>query len=152
MSKTTEIRFYHLQRQTLKQALPQLLNKALGAGHKIIVKLNTADTVEDMNQHLWTFHPDRFLPHGSKKDGFAADQPIWLTPDNDNPNQANVLITGEGAVPESPENFTLCCEFLNGFDEDEVNAARQRWKTYKDQGFEITYWQQDDKGAWAQKA
>ena len=148
----TEIRFYHLQKQTLDQALPQILTKALSMGHKIVVKLDSQQSVERMNQNLWTFRPDSFLPHGSQKDGHGEKQPVWLTADNDNPNDAKVIMTGAGALPESPENYDLCCEFLDGFDDEAVKAARSRWKSYKESGFEVTYWQQDEKGAWSTKA
>ncbi len=147
-----EIRFYHLQKQTLDQALPQLLTKALSMGHKIVVKLKNQQSVDHMNQHLWVFRPDSFLPHGSKKDGFAEHQPVWLTADNDNPNGAKVIMTGGGALPDNAKDYDLCCEFLDGFDDDAVKAARERWKSYKDEGFDVTYWQQDEKGAWSNKA
>lgn len=148
----TEVRFYHLTKSTLDQALPQILTKALSQGKNIVVKLPDQSKVDTMNQHLWAFRPDSFLPHGSKKDDHAEKQPIWLTHDNDNPNDAKTLITGGGAVPESPENYELCCEFLDGFNEQAVAEARSRWKTYKEAGFDVTYWQQDDNGAWSKKA
>ena len=148
----TEIRFYHLQKQTLDQALPQILNKALSIGHKIVVKLPDQAKVDHMNGHLWTYKPDSFLPHGTEKDGQPDLQPVWLTTGNENLNDADVLITAAGAIPDSPENYELCCEFLDGFDEEAVQNARKRWKTYKDAGLEVTYWQQDDKGAWTKKA
>ncbi|MEM6780744.1 MAG: DNA polymerase III subunit chi [Pseudomonadota bacterium] len=148
----TEVRFYHLQKQTLDQALPQILTKALSIGHRIVVKLGSKDSVEHMNKHLWTYRQDSFLPHGSAKDGHAEYQPIWLTAENDNPNNADLLVTGGGAIPDSIEDYKLCCEFLDGFDDDAITQARERWKSYKDKGFEVTYWQQDDKGAWNKKA
>lgn len=148
----TEIRFYHLQKQTLDQALPQILTKALSIGHRIVVKVPDQTALDHVNHHLWVYRPDSFLPHGSQKDGFAEEQPIWLTTGDDNPNKADVLITGGGAVPDFPGDYTLCCEFLNGFDDDAVQQARARWKSYKESGFDVTYWQQNDNGAWDKKA
>lgn len=148
----TEIRFYHLQTQTLEQALPKLLMKAHGTGKKIIVRAADSAQVEALNTHLWTFHPNAFLPHGSKKDGHAALQPIWLTEGDDNPNDAKILVMTASSESSDFENFDLCCDIFNGFDEEQVKAARTRWKEYKEKGFDLTYWQQDEKGAWAQKA
>ena len=55
----TEVRFYHLQRQSEAQVLPVILSKALERGHRIVVKL--ADSaVEQMNDHLWSFNPNSF--------------------------------------------------------------------------------------------
>ncbi len=148
----TEIRFYHLQRQSQEQVLPLLLSKALERGHKIVVKLIDERAVEQMNEHLWTFNPNSFLPHGSAKDGNEDQQPIWLTAKDENPNGADVLILGEGAESTMQGDFKLCCEMLNGHDEQAVAAARVRWKAYKDKDFDVTYWQQSDVGGWEQKA
>lgn len=148
----TEIRFYHLQRQSEQQVLPALLGKALSRGHKIIVKCANDNAREKLNEFLWTFNPDSFLPHGSPKDGNGDQQPIWLTSGDDNPNAADVLILSQGAKADKLDDFTLCCEMLDGHDESAVSDARKRWKTYKDEGFDITYWQQNDQGIWEQKA
>ena len=148
----TEIRFYHLQTQTLEQALPKLLLKAYGTGKKIIVRAADNSQVEVLNTHLWTFHPNAFLPHGSKKDGHGELQPIWLTDSDDNPNDAKILILTAPNESSDLKSFDLCCEVFNGFDQEQVTAARARWKKYKDEGFDLTYWQQDEQGAWAEKA
>ena len=146
----TEIRFYHLERQNLEQVLPSLLGKALASGHRILVKAQDERQVERLNDHLWTYHPNSFLPHGSKKDGYAENQPIWLTETNENPNSADVLILTPGTQNDDPEKFSLCCEMLDGHNSDSITAARARWKTYKDKGFNVTYWQQGEKG-WEKK-
>lgn len=148
----TEIRFYHLQHQSQDAVLPALLGKAIERGHKIVVKLRDAADVSKTNDHLWTYHPNSFLPHGSDKDGHAASQPIFLTDSDDNPNNADVLIMGQGVGEANVENYALCCDMLNGHDAEEINHARARWKTYKENGYTITYWQQNEQGGWEKKA
>ncbi|MGH1404703.1 MAG: DNA polymerase III subunit chi [Alphaproteobacteria bacterium] len=148
----TQVRFYHLQRQSQAQVLPVLLHKALERGHRILVKLSDATEVSQMNDYLWTYDPNSFLPHGNAGNGFADKQPIFLTCKDENPNNADVLILGQGAEAEDLDGFSLCCDLLNGHDASDVNAARARWKRYKESEYDITYWQQDDRGAWAQKA
>jgi DNA polymerase-3 subunit chi len=147
----TEVRFYHLRTRTLEQALPEILEKAMGKGHRAVVRLPDEKSVERMNDHLWIYRPDSFLPHGSRKDGNADLQPIWLTDGDDNPNRADMLVLA-GVAADSLEGFSLCCDMLDGNDEDVVSAARERWKNYKDKGFTVTYWQQTDKGGWEKKA
>jgi DNA polymerase-3 subunit chi len=146
----TEIRFYHLSSKTLEQALPELLTKALSAGHKIIVRAADNRQVENLNELLWTYQPDSFLPHGGAKDGFAARQPVWLTAGDDNPNGANVLVLAGGAG--DPSGYTLCCDMFDGQDEQALAAARARWQACKESGHDVTYWQQGDQGGWEKKA
>lgn len=148
----TEIRFYHLQHQSQERVLPILLSKALERGHRIILKFADEQSVLHYNEFLWTYAPESFLPHGCKKDGCAAAQPIWLTAEDENPNKADVLILTQGVESEMQGQFSLCCEMLNGQSEEAVRAARSRWKAYKEKGFDVTYWQQDDRGVWEKKA
>lgn len=146
-----EIRFYHLNTRTIDQALPEIVQKAFSAGHKILIRAASDADVEHFNTLLWTFRPDSFIPHGSKKDGHAEQQPVWLTAGNDNPNNADVLIAASGVAADSLDGFTLACDIFDGRNEDNVLAARERWKACKAAGHSLTYWQQTEKG-WEQKA
>lgn len=148
----TDVRFYHFQKQSLDQALPAILTKAFQGGHSIVVRLRDAQEVERMNKHLWAFKPDVFLPHGSKKDGQAARQPIWLTHGSDTPNKANVVILTQDVQEEDLSTYALCCEMLDGRDESAVSAARSRWKDYQAAGHDVTYWYQSESGGWEKKA
>lgn len=150
MSSETEIRFYHLERQSLEQVLPGLLSKALDTGRRVFIKTRDEKEAERLNEYLWTFQPDIFLPHGTKKDGFENRQPVFLGSSNDNPNSADVLILTQGASAENLGDFKLCCDMLDGRDPAQISEARTRWKAYKDSGYALTYWQQGDKG-WEKK-
>ena len=147
---TTNIRFYHLQKQSIENALPQITEKAYKAGYRCLVRLGTKNDVSRINEALWTFHADSFIPHGSEKDGNADKQPIWITDKEENPNQANALIIN-GAANYDPSEYDLCCDIFDGKQEIEVQAARERWAQYKKQGLELTYWYQDEKGRWTEK-
>lgn len=147
----TEVRFYHLQQKKLEQALPEILAKALERGHRVAVKAGSGERLEALNSVLWTYDPGSFLPHGLARDGFEAEQPVWLSTEDDTPNRATVLVLVDGAASAVIENFELCCELFDGNDDAAVTAARQRWKTYKDKGFTLAYFQQDDAGKWQKK-
>ncbi len=139
-----------MESQGLEQVLPSLLARALENNHRIVVKTRDEKETERLSEHLWVFQPGAFLPHGTKKDGFAERQPVFLTSGNDNPNNADVLILTQGTEREDIGGFRLCCELLDGRDEAQVAAARARWKTYKESGYALTYWQQGDK-SWEKK-
>jgi DNA polymerase-3 subunit chi len=147
----TEIRFYHLQTTGLDRALPAILEKALGTGKRIIVKTPDKNSCDRLNEHLWSFKPDSFLPHGSAADGYSADQPIFLTMEDDNPNGAEILVLTGGSTSPHVGDFDLCCEMLDGNNAEAVKDARARWKEYKEAGYELTYWLQDETGRWQKK-
>lgn len=148
----TDIRFYHMQKKRLEQALPEILAKALERGMRAVVKLGSRERIEVMDSVLWTHDPAGFLPHGFARDGTEADQPVWLTTEDENPNKASILVLADGALSEQIGEYQMCCEFFDGNDEDAVAAARARWKKYKDGGHELSYYQQDDNGRWEKKA
>lgn len=149
----SEIRFYHLQNQTIEQALPALVAKAHETGQRILIKTPDEITSEKINEALWTYRADSFLPHGNDKDGNAEHQPIWITHNNGNANNASVLIVAGGTeTAEVPEGITLHCEMFLGSHDEERHAARSRWKSYKESGAELTYWQQNERGGWDKKA
>jgi len=147
-----EIRFYHLTRQSADQAIPQILGKVLSSARRAVVRLADEKAVEAMNEHLWIFRADSFLPHGSVKDGFAEYQPVWLTAADENPNGADVLIRSGISEIAALEGFSLCCDMLDGTDDSAVQAARTRWTAYKTAGHDVTYWQQGESGGWEKKA
>lgn len=148
----TEIRFYHLQRTPLEVALPQLLEKVLEREWRAVVMTGSAERAQALNTQLWTYGRDSFLPHGTAEDGQAALQPIWLTHEEENLNGSMVLFLVDGAESEQAGKYELCCTLFDGNDEDAVARARARWRHYMDQGHDLTYWQQNERGQWEEKS
>jgi DNA polymerase-3 subunit chi len=148
----TEIGFYHLTRTPLERALPRLLEKALAAGKRAVVRAGSDERVEFLNAALWTYDPASFLPHGTAKEGEAARQPIWLTAAAENPNGARILVLTDGATADDPGDYERCLEMFDGRDQQAVDAARARWRGYRESGHVLAYWQQTESGGWEKKA
>jgi DNA polymerase-3 subunit chi len=142
----TEIRFYHLTRKTLEQALPEMLEKTLERGLKAVVMTGSAERAEALTQLLWTYDPNRFLPHGNAKDGNPELQPVWLTAEDERPNGADYLFLTDGAASARVGDYKRVCDIFDGNDETALTAARRRWAAGKKDGHELSYWQQTDKG------
>jgi DNA polymerase-3 subunit chi len=102
---------------------------------------------------LWTYKDDSFLAHGTVREGQADDQPILLTPGDDNPNGANVRFLVDGApLPEDAAPYDRVVLLFDGDDPDAVATARERWTAAKAAGLDVTYWQPDETGRWQRKA
>lgn len=145
----TEIRFYHLQTMSAEQALPGLVSRAYENGNRVLLRLNDAAVLKRIDDILWTHNPNSFLPHGAE--GNPADHPVWLTMADDNPNGADTLISLNFASESWDENYSLVCLMFDGRDSDALAAARVRWKTLKDSGKDLAYWQQTQQGGWEKK-
>ena len=146
-----EVGFYHLLHLPLERALPKLLEKVLERGHRAIVLVGSTERVEFLNTVLWTYEENSWLPHGSNGDGTPEAQPIYLTANEINPNDADVLVSVDGRTPSKIKEFVRIIDMFDGQSKDSVLAARHRWQTYKDQGLDMTYWQQSETGGWEKK-
>ena len=148
----SEIRFYHLERQTVGEALPGLLEKALTKHPRILVQAGDKSALKPLSDRLWSYKQSAFLPHGLAQAEFEDEQPVLLTAKNDNnPNNATMcVILGESARDDM-DAFDLTCIIFDGHDADELSHARGLWKSLKDGDHDMTYWQQGDRG-WEKKA
>lgn len=146
--------FYHMQLSSIEQVLPKLLEKAYATGKNIVVKVGNEARVEFLNTALWTYEDESFLPHGSKKDGNAALQPIWLTSGDDNPNYATMLFLVDGAqiTTDQLSRFERVLKLFDGSDPDSLSQAKDFWRQAKSSGNDCVYWQQDNNGNWRQQS
>jgi len=149
---TVEALFYHLKRQPLEAVLAQLLEKTLERGWRAVVQAGSQERLDALDQHLWTWRDDSFLPHGTVRDGSPERQPVFLTTGDENPNGATVRFLVDGASPPDPAGYTRLVVMFDGRDEAALTAARADWKVLKAKGCAVTYWQQSERGGWEKKA
>jgi len=145
----TEIGFYHLTRSTLTQALPQLLARTLAAGQRALVFGSDVAALDALSTALWA--QPAWLPHGTASDGDADLQPIWLSADAEPVNGACYLFLVEGAETDRIRDYDRAFDIFDGNSPEAVAAARTRWKTAKEAGHSLTYWQQTE-SSWQKKA
>lgn len=153
----TRIGFYHMVRQPLESVLPKLLEKAIASGARVMVLTGTPERVVHLDEHLWTYTAESWLPHGASTQGPVTDDdaavhPIWVTSVDENPNQATMLMLCDGALPAHVDGWSRCFNLFDGTDPEAVAAARASWKTWKEQGHELVYYQQTERGGWEEKA
>ncbi len=147
-----DVWFYHLERRTLDDVLPDLLSRTLDRGWRATIRCGNPEKLDVLDKHLWVFDEASFLPHGKTGDKHADQQPVWLTSGNDMPNNPNLVFLVEGADAPPPDGLERIIDLFDGNDPDAVAAARVRFKGAKDAGHNVTYWQQEETGRWVQKA
>ena len=147
----TEILFYQLERQPLDQVLPGLLEKTLERGWRAVVQAGSEERLEALDALLWTYAEDSFLPHGTARDGFSDQQPVFLTVTEANPNSSAVRFFVDGADGAELSGYTRIVYLFDGRDEDARGQAREQWKRVKAEGHAVTFWQQNERGRWEKK-
>jgi DNA polymerase-3 subunit chi len=148
----TEFCFHHLERRRMDQALADLLEAALAKGERVVVQAGSAEEVEALNERLWTYRDDSFLPHGAKRDGEPETQPIYLTDEADAPNGARlrVLLSGLDGAPFAHGAHQRVIILFDGRDEEAKARARKQWAAIKALGEPLSYWREGDDGGWTQ--
>ena len=103
-----------------------------------------------LNERLWTFREDSFLPHGAAGDGDPASQPIFLTDADETPNAAALRVLLDPAdaprfVADAAQEIVVLFEAR---DEEALTAARAAWKTLTGAGAPVSYWREGEEGEW----
>ena len=152
-----EVLFYHLERASLEDVLPGLLEKTLERRWKAFLRVGSDERAAALDAHLWTYRENSFLPHGLDRDAHAGEQPILLSAKSGNANEAHVLFFADGAEPDDwagPQfaSVNRVVVVFDGRDPKAVERARSQWSDAKAGGHEITYWQQAASGKWEKRA
>jgi DNA polymerase-3 subunit chi len=151
----TETLFYHLERRTLDDVLPGLIERTLERGWRALIKADSADRASALDMLLWTYNDQTFLPHAQVGDGDAKRQPVLITTEDGNANAANVLFLVGGAEPlpwDAPNDLARIVLMFDGRDEAALTKARSAWKDAKSAGHDATYWKEMPSGKFEKQA
>ncbi|HEX8579832.1 MAG TPA: DNA polymerase III subunit chi [Allosphingosinicella sp.] len=134
--------FYHLSASPLERVLPTICEKVLAGEGRLLVVAEER-LLATLDEQLWTYAPDSFLPHGREGKG----QPILLSSEPVAANDARNIALADGAWREEALGFDRAFYF---FGSDALDDARAAWRALKGrEGVESRYWKQVD-GRWVQ--
>jgi DNA polymerase-3 subunit chi len=147
----TETLFYHLERRSLDEALPPLVEKTRERGWRALIRADSADRAAAIDTRLWTYKDTSFLAHALEGEGEAAHQPILITVEDHMPNKPDVLFLVGGAVPRAWDDaalndLTRIVLMFDGHDPQMLDTARTAWKHAKSAGHDVTYWKENASG------
>ena len=145
-----QVDFYHLTRLPLERALPQIADKVLASGARLLIVSADAGQRGQLDQSLWAYADDSFLPHAVLGTGDDAVQPVLIAPNVNAANGAKHIALVDGVWRDAALSFDRAFHF---FDNDRIIEARTAWKALADRdGVERRYWKQNDNGRWEQAA
>ena len=114
----------------------ELARKACDAGQPLLVLANSAAQAEVLDELLWEFDPDAYVPHqvaGVDEDDELAPVLI-VAPEFDAPMRPLVINLRAEAVPAG---FERVLEVVPA-DAASREPSRQRWKDYAARGVAVT--------------
>ncbi|HJV49968.1 MAG TPA: DNA polymerase III subunit chi [Noviherbaspirillum sp.] len=121
----------------------RLVRKARGANCRIVLLTPDKSTLMALDQQLWTFSEQDFLPHVIAGDPLAANTPVILTDqdDADLPHH-QILINLSARTPTHFARFERMFEIISATDDDKI-AGRERYRYYQQRGYPLTHFVAD---------
>lgn len=138
--------FYILQREddhSRHLMVCRLVEKALRQGHRVHIHLQTEEEAQELDQWLWSFRPDSFIPHSLQQAPEAAAAPVTLGTGTlqarlDAPAMPEppILINLAQSVPEFFSSFPRIAEVVTQRP-DILSASRDHFRLYRKNGYNV---------------
>ena len=116
----------------------RMVRKACRVGMPLAIT-GPAALLGQLDRSFWTREDLDFLPHRLLRPGVAlpadaAATPVWLLPDPSLAPAHQMLVNLGTEPPRGFESFEKMIEIV-GTEEEELAAARERWKHYAGRGY-----------------
>ncbi|GGB05491.1 DNA polymerase III subunit chi [Agarivorans gilvus] len=113
----------------------QILAQYYQAGERILVYTSSKQHAERLDEVLWQFEPEQFVPHNLSGEGPQGGAPVeitWQAPRQ----RRQCLVNLTNSVPDFARNFQHIIDFVPA-DETGKAAARERYRVYRQQGLSL---------------
>lgn len=131
----TQIDFYTNVEDKLGTAC-RVAAKAYGLGKRLLVFCPNAEIAERMDRMLWTTPATGFIPHCSATDALAKETPVIIDHTGAEPICDQVLLNLRSEWPPFFGRFERLVEIVS-LDDDDRQQGRERFKFYRDRGYEL---------------
>lgn len=148
--RTVQVDFYHLTRMPLERALPQVAEKVVANGARLLIVAADEEQRLALDRLLWSYTPASFLPHARLGGNDDQRQPVLIAGTLDAANGAHHVALVDGAWRDDALDFDRVFHF---FTQDQIAPARAAWKALAERpGVARRYWKQNESGRWEQAA
>ncbi|WP_380877780.1 DNA polymerase III subunit chi [Sphingomonas sp. DBB INV C78] len=145
-----QVDFYHLAASPIERVLPRIAERILADGGRLLIVCDDDALAVRLDQHLWNYTPESFLPHGRTGEGGEAGQPVLIAATPEALNGARNIALADGLWRDEALAFDRAFHL---FDDTTIAAAREAWKALADRdGVERNFWKQDEAGRWTKAA
>ena len=138
-----QVDFYILKAAAARESLRtacRLAEKAWHKGHRVFIHTDSRDAARNIDDMLWTYRQDSFVPHALYGERVDADadsrEPVLVGDGSTQPADIDVLINLGEAVPPFADRSARVAEIVGG-DEAARRAGRIRYRDYRDRGISI---------------
>jgi len=138
-----QVDFYILKaaaaREWLRTAC-SVAEKAWNKGHRVFIHTAAPATASEIDDMLWTYRQDSFVPHALYGDRLNTApeslEPVLVGDGSAEPTDIDVLINLAETVPPFAHTSARVAEIVGG-GESARSAGRIRYRDYRDRGIAI---------------
>ena len=116
----------------------RLISKIYQGGHQIHVHAADQAQAERLDEQLWSFRPDAFLPHVLHGSQLTAPIRIGFGAEQAPTGHQDVLVNLASEIPQFFSQFDRVAEVVPA-DASNRDAARRNYAYYKEQGYPLKY-------------
>lgn len=113
----------------------RLLEKAYHKKHRVFVHCNHQQDAEHLDELLWTFKPDSFIPHHLQGEGPEPPPPIQIGHTTEPRGFSDILLNLSNNVPHFYTRFQRIIEIVAA-EEEAKSISRDHFRCYRQAGIE----------------
>lgn len=114
----------------------RLLEKAYLKGHRVFVYCSNQQEAELLDELLWTFKDDSFIPHNLQGEGPEPPPAIHIGYDKEPRGFNDILLNASKQIPPFYSKFKRVIELVMN-DDEAKELSRQHYKEYRAKGCEL---------------
>ncbi|MEC7380952.1 MAG: DNA polymerase III subunit chi [Pseudomonadota bacterium] len=145
-----EFIFYKTAPLEVEKTLYSLVDKALRKEFNSILIFEDEEKLRLVDEFLWTYKQDSFLPH--LKIGDALDTelniPIYLTTKDENPFNARIFFSIDGYIPEKVDEFDRLVFIVDSNDRFLNDKYKNYYLEIKSDFKDIVFYKKSEDGLW----
>jgi DNA polymerase-3 subunit chi len=135
----SEVDFYEVRGSGWEVALCRLIEQVYGQGLSLYVWADSEADARRLDNLLWTFREDSFVPHALWQGEPRVDEPVVVGWQAGNPNHANCLVLARNASCEEVQYFERVLDLAPVDLPHLRNAARARYRAFRESGFAVRF-------------
>ncbi len=143
--------FYSLSRWSLEDAIPRILDKIIEKDNRALILTSSEEEAEELCESLWSTSINKWLGHGTIKDGNPLDQRVFITNEIGNANKSNVLILTDFFYDEKIFSYERCISIFSRDNSQAINFSQEISNKKNGCNVELHFWRQKSDGKWIEE-
>ena len=142
VNKLEKAYFYNCSYRNVVADISWLTEKLYKERDSILICCKDQETVEVIDDFLWRYKEDGFIPHSIEKKERSSIYPVLITTDIDEEHKHNVLLALSGVFIKDQDwqNFTKAYYFFDHQENNQKENARLMWKSLSALNVACKYW------------